>query len=277
MPAILDGKVIVITGGSSGIGLASVEACVAHGAPVVIGDIQDERGVRAADRLGVSALYVHTDVAHDEQVEALVDVAVSHFGRLDVMFNNASAAGDTSLLADLGPEGLDAALRVIVGSAVSGHRYASRVFVAQGGGGSIITTSSTAGLTGGMGPGAYTIGKHALIGLVRQAAAELGPHGIRSNAICPGITMTPAMGIGVRREKKADFFAKLAESLADEQPLKRVATPEDIAGVVVFLASDLSTFVNGAVLPVDGGADAVSLGHFSELSASVRREFSDPR
>jgi NAD(P)-dependent dehydrogenase (short-subunit alcohol dehydrogenase family) len=117
------------------------------------------------------------------------------------------------------------------------------------------------------------IGKHAVIGLVRQAAAELGPYGIRSNAICPGITMTPVLAMGIARERKAAFMDRLAQSLRDEQPAKRVGQPEDIAAAAVFLASDLSRFVNGVVLPVDGGADAVTLGRYSEVTDSVRAEF----
>jgi NAD(P)-dependent dehydrogenase (short-subunit alcohol dehydrogenase family) len=273
MPDNLVGKVAVVTGGSSGIGLASAEAFVAEGARVVIADIQDERGRAAAGRLGDAAIYVHADVSDDEQVAELVDAAVKHYGRLDVMFNNAGGAGDPSALVDLGPAGLDASLRLIVGSAVSGHRHAARVFIDQGRGGSVITTSSGSGLRGGLGQAGYVIGKHAVIGLVRQAAAELGPYGIRSNAICPGITMTPVLAMGIARERKAAFMDRLAESLSDEQPAKRVGQPEDIAAAAVFLASDLSRFVNGVVLPVDGGADAVTLGRYSEVTASVRAEF----
>jgi NAD(P)-dependent dehydrogenase (short-subunit alcohol dehydrogenase family) len=273
MPDNLVGKVAVVTGGSSGIGLASAEAFVAEGARVVIADIQDERGRAAAGRLGDAAIYVHADVSDDEQVAEVVDAAVKHYGGLDVMFNNAGGAGDPSALVDLGPAGLDASLRLIVGSAVSGHRHAARVFIDQGRGGSVITTSSGSGLRGGLGQAGYVIGKHAVIGLVRQAAAELGPYGIRSNAICPGITMTPVLAMGIARERKAAFMDRLAESLSDEQPAKRVGQPEDIAAAAVFLASDLSRFVNGVVLPVDGGADAVTLGRYSEVTASVRAEF----
>lgn len=273
MPDNLVGKVAVVTGGSSGIGLASAEAFVAEGARVVIGDIQDERGRAAVERLGDAAHYLHVDVRDDEQVGALVDAAVERFGRIDVMFNNAAAAGDTSPITELGPEGLDASLRVIVGSAVSGHRYAARAFAAQGGGGSIITTSSGAGLQGGWASAGYVIGKHAVIGLVRHAAAELGPLGIRSNAICPGITMTPVMAIGIARDRKPAFLDELGIALRDEQPIKRVGQPDDIAAAAVFLASDMSRFVNGVALPVDGGASAVTLGRFDEISAEVRAAF----
>src|ERR1700722_8364254 len=273
MPDNLVGKVAVVTGGSSGIGLASAEAFVAEGARGVIADIQDERGRAAAGRLGDAAIYVHADVSDDEQVAELVDAAVKHYGGLDVMFNNAGGAGDPSALVDLGPAGLDASLRLIVGSAVSGHRHAARVFIDQGRGGSVITTSSGSGLRGGLGQTGYVVGKHAVIGLVRQAAAEPGPYGIRSNAICPGITMTPVLAMGIARERKAPFMDRLAQSLRDEQPAKRVGQPEDIAAAAVFLASDLSRFVNGVVLPVDGGADAVTLGRYSEVTASVRAEF----
>ncbi|EIV94805.1 SDR family NAD(P)-dependent oxidoreductase [Frankia sp. QA3] len=273
MPDNLVGKTAIVTGGSSGIGLASVEAFVAEGAHVVIGDIQDERGRAAAERLGDAAIYVHADVSDDDQVAGLVDTAVRHFGGLDIMFNNASGAGDQAGFVDLGPDGLDRSLRLIVGSAVSGHRHAARVFIEQGRGGSIITTSSGSGLRGGLGQPSYVIGKHAVIGVVRQAAAELGRHGIRSNAICPGITMTPVLGMGIARDRRPAFMEHLAEALRDEQPAGRVGQPEDIAAAVVFLASDLSRFVNGVILPVDGGADAVSLGRYAEITTAVRAEF----
>ncbi|MCW2527729.1 MAG: short-chain dehydrogenase, family, partial [Pseudonocardiales bacterium] len=261
-------------GGSSGIGLASVEAFVAEGARVVIGDIQDARGEAAADRLGDAVRFLHTDVTDDDQVAALVEFAVHEFGQLDVMFNNAAGVGDTSALVDLGPTGLDASLRLITGSAVSGHRHAARVFIDQGQGGSIITTSSSAGFQGGWGSAGYAIGKHAVIGLVRQAAAELGGYGIRSNAICPGITMTPVMSMGIPRDRKSEFVTRLNDALAGQQPAGRVARPADIAGVAVFLASELSAFVNGVVLPVDGGASAVTVGRFGEILTEVRAEFS---
>lgn len=273
MPDNLTGKVAVITGGASGIGLASVEAFVAEGARVVVGDVSAERGAAVAERLGGAVEFVHADVSDDGEVAGLVERAVQRFGRLDVMFNNAGGGGDPAALVDLGPEGLDASLRLIVGSAVSGHRHAARVFRDQGGGGSIITTSSGAGLQGGWGSASYAVGKHALIGLVRQAAAELGADGIRSNAICPGITMTSVMAMGIPRDRKAEFMAELADALKGEQPAGRVGRPEDIAGAAVFLASDLSRFVNGVALPVDGGASAVTTGRFSAISGRVRADF----
>ena len=141
--------VLLITGGASGIGLGCVESFVAEGARVVVGDLSDERGAAVAERLGDAVEFVHADVTNDSQVAGLVDRAVRRFGRLDVMFNNAAGAGDVAALVDLSPEGLDASLRLLVGSAVSGHRHAARLFRAQGSGGSIITTSSGAGLQGG--------------------------------------------------------------------------------------------------------------------------------
>jgi NAD(P)-dependent dehydrogenase (short-subunit alcohol dehydrogenase family) len=273
MPDNLLGKVAVITGGASGIGLASVEAFVAEGARVVVGDVQDEAGRAVAERLGGAVRYVHCDVSDDAQVGALVDTAVAEFGRLDIMFNNAAGLGDPAPLLDLGPEGYDWSMRLIAGSTVSGHRHAARVFIEQGGGGSIISTSSGSGLVGGLGPAGYTIGKHAVIGVVHAAAAELGQHGIRSNAICPGITITPVFAKGIARDRKAAFLEGVSAALAGEQPIGRVGAPKDIAGVAVFLASDLSAFVTGAVLPVDGGAHAVTGGRYQQIQAQVRAEY----
>jgi len=273
MPDNLVGKVAVITGGASGIGLASTEAFVAEGARVVVGDIQDELGRALVERLGDAVRYVHCDVSDDAQVGALVDAAVAEFGRLDVMFNNAAGVGDPAPLLDLGPDGYDRSMRLIAGSTVFGHRHAARVFISQGGGGSIISTSSGSGLVGGMGPAGYTIGKHAVIGVVHAAASELGRHGIRSNAICPGITITPVFARGIARERKAAFLDAISDALGAEQPIGRVGAPQDIAGAAVFLASDLSAFVTGAVLPVDGGAHAVNTGRYEQIQAQVRAEY----
>lgn len=271
----LQDKVAVITGGTSGIGRATVDLFVAEGAKVAVGDIQDDLGKELEDRHGDAVLYVHTDVTDDAAVGALVDAAVEKFGKLDIMFNNAGSGGDPSPMVDLSAEGFDKTLALLTRAVVSGHKYAARQFQKQGTGGSIISTSSGAGLAGGGSSAAYTIAKHAVIGVVRQATAELGPLGIRSNAIAPGITMTPIMArsFGVDPDKADEFEELLAERLAGAQPLGRVGRPEEIAQVALFLASDASSFVTGATIPVDGGVTAVDQSGWSATAVAAATDF----
>lgn len=275
MTDLLTDKVAVITGGTSGIGLASVEFFVASGAKVVIADIQDDLGEAIARRLGDDVVYQHTDVTDEADIAAAVDTAVERFGTLDVMFNNAGAQGDSSPIVELTAAGFDKTLALLTRSVVLGHKYAARQFIAQNSGGSIISTASAAGLQGGWSAAGYTIAKHAVVGVVRQAVAELAPLGIRSNAIAPGIIMTPIMArsFGVPMDQAEDFASFLAARLGPTQPIGRVGAAADIAGVAAFLASDLSSFVTGAVIPVDGGATAITQGTFSTEVVKAAAEF----
>ncbi|WP_168627653.1 MULTISPECIES: SDR family NAD(P)-dependent oxidoreductase [unclassified Cryobacterium] len=275
----LTDKVAVITGGTSGIGLASVELFVAEGAKVVVGDIQDDLGAALEKKHDGNVVYVHTDVTDDAAVEALVATAVDKFGKLDVMFNNAGAAGDPSAMVDLSADGFDKTLALLTRSVASGHKHAARQFQKQGTGGSIISTASAAGIQGGWSSAGYTIAKHAVVGLVRQATAELAPLGIRSNAIAPGIIMTPIMArsFGIAPEKADEFEALLSERLATAQPIGRVGRPEDIAEAAVFLASDSSSFVTGVTLSVDGGATVVTQSGFAATAAQAAADFQAER
>lgn len=275
MTGLLEGKVAIVTGGTSGIGLASVERFIAEGAKVSIADIQDDLGTSIVERLGDDAMYVHTDVTDETAIEALVEATAARFGRLDVMFNNAGAQGDPSSMLELGSEGFDKTLALLTRSVLLGHKYAARQFQAQGSGGSIISTASAAALQGGWSAAGYTIAKHAVIGVVRQAVAELAPLGIRSNAIAPGVIMTPIMArsFGVPLEEAVPFADFLAERLGSSQPLGRTGTGDDIAKVATFLASDLSEYVTGATIPVDGGATAVTQGSFATDVVAAAAEY----
>lgn len=275
MNGLLDGKVAVITGGTSGIGLSSVERFVAHGAKVVIGDIQDELGNLVQERLGDSVFYLHADVTNEQSVAALVDSAVGHFGRLDIFFNNAGAQGDPSPILEMSADGFDKSLALLTRSVALGHKYAALEFKRQGTGGSIISTASAAAVQGGWSSLGYTVAKHAVVGVVRQAVAELSTLGIRSNAIAPGVVLTPIMArsFGVPMSEAADFEDFLANRIGSTQPLGRLGRPEEIADVAVFLGSGLSRYVTGAVIPVDGGATAVTQGSFSVDVATAAAEY----
>ncbi|WP_019436229.1 SDR family NAD(P)-dependent oxidoreductase [Streptomyces sp. AA0539] len=275
MSALLENKVAIVTGGSSGIGEATVERFVAEGAEVTIADIQDDAGEALARRLGENALYVRTDVTDEAAIENVVARTAEHFGRLDIMFNNAGAQGDPSPITEIGAEGFTRTLDLLTRSVILGHKYAARQFQAQDGPGSIISTASAAALQGGWSAAGYTVAKHAVVGVVHQAVAELAPLGIRSNAIAPGIIMTPIMArsFGVPMTEAVEFTSFLADRLGGSQPLGRVGTGDDIARVAVFLGSDLAQFVTGAVIPVDGGATSVTLGTFAVDVAAAAEEY----
>lgn len=275
MAGRLEGKVAVITGGANGIGRATAEAFVAEGAKVVVGDLADEQGRDLEGRYDGELTYRHTDVTVESEVEALVRTAVEKYGRLDIMFNNAGTGGDPASFQEITQDGFNKTMNLLATAVVLGHKYAARQFVAQGSGGSIISTSSVAGLQGGQSTLAYTAAKHAVVGIVREATAQLAPLGIRSNAIAPGITMTPIMGasFGIPREQDDDFKELLAERLADKQPAGRVGQPEDLANAVVYLASDESAWVTGVVLPVDGGQTSISMGGWLAAAGQAGADF----
>ena len=186
----LDDKVAVITGWSSGIGATSAEQFVQEGARVVVADIQEEEGRALAESLGEAAVFARTDVTREQDVQAAVELAVSHFGRLDIMFNNAGILGPKGSICDCPAEDLATAMAVNLNGVFFGMKHAGRV-LAQQGSGSILSTSSIAGTTSGAGPHIYSTTKAALVHLTRSVALELGERGVRVNCICPGGVVTP--------------------------------------------------------------------------------------
>ncbi len=271
----LKGKVAVITGAASGIGRGGAELFVAEGAKVVAADINDEQGAVLQQAYGGSLVYVHADVMSEADIAAAVDRAVSEFGKLDIMFNNAGAQGDPSPMIEIGSEGFDRTIALLTRSVVLGHKYAARQFRRQGTGGSIVSTASAAGLQGGWSAAGYTIAKHSIVGVVRQAVVELAPLGIRSNAIAPGIIRTPIMArsFGVPPDQAEAFSEFLEEKLGASQPIGRLGLPSDVAEAALWLGSDASSFVTGIVLPVDGGATAAYAGGFAADVVSAANEF----
>ncbi len=254
MSSRLEDKVAVITGGASGIGRATVEKFIVEGARVVIADIQAEPGMELAARFPEKALFVRTDVCFEHQVKEAIELAASHWGRLDCLFNNAGFGGVTGEIheTDMG-EPYQRTVAAMLTGPVLGMKYAAPIMKKQGSG-SIITTASIAGTRGGYGPHVYSAVKSAVINLSRSVAQELGPFKIRVNTVCPGFINTPIFaGQLALREKDRDF-GELTRSVSRyAQPIDRPGLPEDIANAVCFLASDESDFITGHALVVDGG------------------------
>jgi NAD(P)-dependent dehydrogenase (short-subunit alcohol dehydrogenase family) len=259
MAGRLEGKVAVITGGASGMGRDTAQRFVDEGARVVVADLNEETGKQTLEQLGPDrARFIRTDVAEETDVEAMIALARSDFGRLDIVFNNAGVGGALGDITDTEVEDWDYTFAVLVRAVFLGIKHGARIMKEQGEGGSIINTASVAGLSGGGGPPAYSAAKAAVINLSRTAAVRLAEHKIRVNAICPGGILTPLIHRG---------HAELAASrLAKLQPWPETGVGEHIAGAALFLASDDSRFVTGEDLVVDGGLTAAgpSLARRSE-------------
>jgi NAD(P)-dependent dehydrogenase (short-subunit alcohol dehydrogenase family) len=253
----LDGRVAVITGGASGMGLATAERFVAEGARVVIADFNAEAGEAAAASLGNAARFTRCDVAVEDDVAAAVELAVDVFGRLDVMFNNAGIGGAFGPITELGVDDWDATFAVLVRGVFLGTKHAARVLIEAGEGGSIINTSSIAGMGGGAGPQAYSAAKAAVINLTETTALELAEHSIRVNAICPGIIFTPLMHSG--------DVADAEEMVAELQPMPGRGEGADIAAAALWLAGDDASFVSGQAIAVDGALLAAGPRIFGRL------------
>ena len=250
MSGRLAGKVAVITGGASGIGEATVRRFVEEGASVVIADLQEEAGRALQTELGASTRFIRCNVTAEADVAAAVDLAVSEFGRLDIMFNNAGVVGAIGPIADTTADSWNFTIDVLLNGAFYGMKHAARVMIPQGSG-SILSTSSTAGVMGGLGPHAYTAAKTAIVGLTKSVASELASSGIRVNAIAPGNTVT-AMTAAVMTGDHTNL--EVAEqNMSKTSPLRIAGMPIDIANTALFLGSDESRVLSGQTIVVDGG------------------------
>ena len=245
MTKALDGKVAIVTGGAGGIGSATARLFAEQGARVVVADLDGHGARRVADALDAAAVAIETDVTREADVEAMVALALARFGRLDVLHNNAvaAAATDTDTLGTPN-EVWQATFEVVVMAAVYGCRHAIPAMLATGGG-SIITMSSGAAHHPTGSRIAYGTCKAAIETFSVYTASMYGDRGIRSNVVSPGFVLTPAT--------RALFDAAQLETFAASAAAGRVATPEDVAQVVAYLASDAAGYVSGQVLTVDGG------------------------
>ncbi|MFZ0169639.1 MAG: glucose 1-dehydrogenase [Candidatus Dormiibacterota bacterium] len=265
----LTGKVMIVTGGAGGIGGATAHAASTAGAAVVVADVADSgqatvAGIREA---GGRAEFVACDVSEPEQVSELIRRTVDSFGRIDILVNNAGIGGGGLRVHELDVESWDRTVAVNLRGPFLCSKFAIPHLLAAGRG-AIVNVSSAYGLIGAPLSAAYGASKGGLISLTRQLAADYGSDGLRVIAICPGYVDTD-MGGHRARLAPAEAAAALAhrEAGAAHQPLGRQAQPEEIANVIVFVASDACSFMTGAVLAVDGGATAT--GYFSRWDSSV--------
>jgi NAD(P)-dependent dehydrogenase (short-subunit alcohol dehydrogenase family) len=247
---LLEGRVALITGSASGQGRAAAERFAAHGAAIAVVDVNDEGSaetVRRVESIGGEAVAIRADVSKQADVEAMVAAVADRWGRLDVLYNNAAVQMSGSLV-----ECSEADWDLTIATNLDAVFWACRAalpLMLEGEGGSIINTASVLGLIGSEGYVAYGAAKAGLVALTRQIAVEYGPT-VRANVIAPGSINTPR-------------FQKVAEEMDDPQgfldglaktiPLHRLGTSEDVAGIALFLASDLSAYTSGAVIPADGG------------------------
>ena len=247
----LEGKVALITGGSRGQGAAEGQLFVDEGARVVLADVRDEEGEALAAKLGDAALYQHLDVRSESDWDGAVARAVEQFGRLDVLVNNAGIV-HAEPLEEMSRETYMAVIEVNQVGVFLGMRAVTAA-MRDAGGGSIINISSNAGLEGVSGVIGYVASKWAVRGMTKTAALELGRYGIRVNSVHPGGVDTPML-------EQDDFDTIDQDAVFAGQPIPRIGRPEEIAKLVLFLASDDSSYSTGAEFLADGGMMAGHAG-----------------
>jgi NAD(P)-dependent dehydrogenase (short-subunit alcohol dehydrogenase family) len=250
MAGSLDGKVLLVTGASSGIGRATALAGAREGARIVVADLAAEAGAETVDmivRRGGEATFVRTDVTQAIEVEALLQAAVAAYGRIDCAHNNAGIEGELATTADYAEADWDRVMAVNLKGVWLCMKYEIPHMLRQGGG-SIVNTASLAGLVGARRMPAYVASKHGVAGLTKTAALEYAKSGIRVNAVCPGIIHT-AMVDRIFLSRRPD----IADRLAAAEPMGRLGQPQEVAEAVVWLCSDAASFVTGHTMTIDGG------------------------
>lgn len=249
MSTWFDGEVVLITGGSSGIGRAAALAFAAEGARVVVASRRTEESTETVDLVraaGGEAIFVKADVAVASEVEQLVQKTVTHYGGLNFAFNNAGIEGDAFVpVANYAEETWDRVIAINLKGVFLSMKYELPHIVAAKG--AIVNMASIAGLCGGRLGGAYYASKHGVVGLTKAAALEYADKGVRVNAVAPAVIVTPMA--------ERAFFndPAVAARVANMHPLGRMGTPEEVAGAVVWLCSKNASFITGHTLPVDGG------------------------
>jgi NAD(P)-dependent dehydrogenase (short-subunit alcohol dehydrogenase family) len=248
----LDGKVAIVTGAAMGIGQSAALALAREGAQVAVSDINDKLGattVKEIQSAGGDAFYQHADVGVTADMEHLVQAAVRHYGKLSVMVNNAGVAIPGSVT-EISEENWNRLINIHLNGTWRGMRFAIPHLI-QNGGGSIVNISSVQALIGFNGWAGYAAAKGGIMALTQQAAIDYGPHQIRVNALAPGTIMTPMNE--KRLQEEADDPDELLAIWSSSHALGRVGRPEEVADLIIFLASDESTFITGSIIKIDGG------------------------
>ena len=253
----LEGKVAVITGAASGIGAATARRFKEEGCALILGDIQSELGHDLAQELGDRAFFENCNVTLEADVKKLVDRALSEFGQLDIMFNNAGIVGAKGPIDQTPADEWRITTDILINGVFYGVKHAAAAMKQQRSG-SIINMSSVAGVMGGLGPHAYTTAKHAVIGLTTSASAELCQHNVRVNAIAPFSMATPMVADAHLQDHHATD--EVAKTLAANSPLPgRAGTALDVANAALWLGSDESGYTSGLTLTTDAGVTTGSI------------------
>ena len=260
-------KIVLVTGGAGAIGQAAARRFLAEGASVAILDQDGERAAKVAAELGDKAFAVAADVTEPAAVDTALAAVVEHFGRIDVLFNNAGISGTPAPIYDLPLEEWDKVIRINLRGIFIVQQAVVRIMIAQKQGGAIVNMgSSMAGWDVLPGGSPYTASKHAVVGLTKVAALDCAAYGIRVNAICPGVIQTT---LGVPAADQAAFEAS-TKRFSDRIPLRRIGQPEDVAAAVAFLASDDARHVTGVDWLIDGGQTLLSWANAPDADAFPR-------
>ena len=247
----LTGRAAVVTGAGRGIGAACAARIVDAGGQVLIADLDEPSAMALADELGDQAVGVQADLYDGDTAQSLAHQAVDAFGQLDIWVNNAGIYPSTPLV-DLEDREWDRVLDLNLKAVFRGARAAAKAMIASGNGGVIVNIASNAGMMAGPGISHYVSSKHGVVGLTKSLAVELAPQNIRAVGIAPGVVHTEGMDAQVASFEAAGF-GDIHEHVARSTPLGRMASPDEVARVVLFAASDLAAYVTGSTLVVDGG------------------------
>jgi NAD(P)-dependent dehydrogenase (short-subunit alcohol dehydrogenase family) len=249
-----DNKIAAITGATSGIGLETLERFVAEGARVLAIDRDGDAGRELQQRFQGQVHFVRADVTKVDELKAAIDSAESHFGGLDILFNNAGSGGSRQTAEEFDLQGWDDTQALLMRAVAAGTAYAVPAMKRRGGG-AVVNTASISGLQAGFAPLAYSVAKAAVIHYTRVAASQLSVHGIRINAVAPGFIATRIFGssLGLDRAQAQSLADRALTRNSAPNPMGRSGQPQDIAEMVLFLASDAASFITGTHFTVDGG------------------------
>ncbi|WP_339716460.1 SDR family oxidoreductase [uncultured Sneathiella sp.] len=266
----LQDKVAIVTGGTSGIGLRTVEVFADEGAKVVFSGRREKEGREISDRLGESVSFVRADASVEADMQSLITGTADKYGKLDCLFNNAGGPAPVGSIETVDFDQAISAVTLLFGGVLLGIKHAAPIMKKQGFG-SIINNGSIAGHLAGYSTSmVYSSAKAAVLQLTRSAAMELGESNVRVNSISPGAIATGIFGkaLGLKGQEAEDTAKVAGEVLSHAQPIRRAGLPDDIAKAALFLASDDSTFVNAADILVDGGM--IGGRHWSAHQESVK-------